>query len=270
MVNLAAPSDLSHGLIASMATTRLINRRSLIKHLGASTSLFAASCDSPLRAFVQNPGARTFGIDVAKWGGEIDWHEVVSKLNPRFVFVQAYHVGKDEVSSYANPRFANYRRALQRLGLLHGAYLRCHPNANAETSIKKFWAVYTPQAGDILPTLDIEEDYDNRCSLPVQKRINQIDKMVQLVSTRTNGQKPMIYTKARVWNELGNPVQFSDCPLWVVDYHSTSEPSLPPTWSKFSFWQYAENLHGNGVEGTYDGDYFNGSEADLGAYVVRK
>ena len=64
----------------------------------------------------KTPGARTFGIDVAKWGGEIDWHEVVSKLNPRFVFVQAFHVGKDEVSSYANPRFANYRRALQRLG----------------------------------------------------------------------------------------------------------------------------------------------------------
>ena len=119
MVNLAAPSeaaDLSHRLIASMATTRLINRRSLIKHLGASTSLFAASCDSPLRHSFKTPGARTFGIDVAKWGGEIDWHEVVSKLNPRFVFVQAFHVGKDEVSSYANPRFANYRRALQRLG----------------------------------------------------------------------------------------------------------------------------------------------------------
>ena len=31
----------------------------------------------------------------------------------------------------------------------------------------------------------------------------------------------MIYTKARVWSELGNPAQFSDCPLWVVDYHST-------------------------------------------------
>jgi hypothetical protein len=55
--------------------------------------------------------------------------------------------------------------------LLHGAYLRCHPNANAETLIKKFLAVYSPQVGDLLPTLDIEEDYDNRCSLPVQKRV---------------------------------------------------------------------------------------------------
>ena len=80
--------------------------------------------------------ARTVGIDVAKWGGEIDWHEVVAKLNPRFVFVQAFHMGEDEASSYANPRFVNYRRALKRLGLLHGAYLRCHPNANAEALIE--------------------------------------------------------------------------------------------------------------------------------------
>jgi lysozyme len=257
-------------LIAPMPTTRFINRRSLIKHLGASASLLAALCGSPLRVFAQNPGTRTFGIDVAKWGGEIDWHAVISRLNPRFIFVQAYHMGKDEASSYANPRFANYRRALQRAGLLHGAYLRCHPNADAETAIKRFWAVYTPQVGDILPTLDIEDDYDNRCTLPVRKRVEQIEKLVQRVSTRISGDKPIIYTKARVWNELGNPAQFADCPLWVVDYHTAAEPTPPPPWSRFSFWQYAENLHGYGVQGTYDGDYFNGTEADLRAYLVRK
>jgi len=205
---------------------------------------------------------------VSKWGAEIDWSVVVSKLNPRFVFVQAYHIGKDEASCYANLRFANYRRALQRLGLLHGAYLRCHPNAGAETSIRRFLSVYTPQAGDLLPTLDIEDDYDNRCSLPVQERINQVERMVQLVSMRLRGLKPMIYTKARVWDELGNPMQFADCPLWVVDYQSTSDPIVPLPWVRFSFWQKAENLHGNGVSGTYDSDYFNGTENDLRAYVL--
>ena len=234
-----------------------------------SASVLAASCVLPSRTFAENSG-RTFGIDVSKWGGEIDWHNVVTKLNPRFVFVQAYHMGKDEASSYANPRFANYKRALQRLRLPHGAYLRCHPDANAETLIKKFWATYTPQAGDILPTLDIEEDYDNRSSLPLERRINQIEKMVQLVSSRIGGQKPMIYTKARVWSELGNPAQFSDCPLWVVDYHSTDEPIIPPSWSRFSFWQYAENLHGSGIQGTYDGNYFNGSDEGLQAFRLKE
>ena len=107
-----------------MATRRLINRRILIKQLGLSGSLLSASQGFLYRAFAQNPATRTFGIDVSKWGGEIDWHDVISTLNPRFVFLQAYHTGKDGASSYANPRFANYRQALQRLGLLHGAYLR--------------------------------------------------------------------------------------------------------------------------------------------------
>ena len=253
-----------------MPTLRSIDRRTLIKQLSVGGSLLAASCGWPFRSFAENPFARTFGIDVSKWGGEIDWLEVVAKLNPRFVFVQAYHVGKSEASSYANPSFANYRRALQRLGVLHGAYLRCHPNAKAETSIRRFWATYTPRAGDILPTLDIEDDYDDRCALPVQKRIDQIEKMVRLVSTRIGGQRPMIYTKARVWSELGNPAQFADCPLWVVDYHAAAEPALPASWTTFSFWQYAQNLTGNGVPGTYDRNYFNGPEADLQAYLVRK
>jgi lysozyme len=136
--------------------------------------------------------------------------------------------------------------------------------------IKKFLAVYTPQVGDILPTLDIEDDYDHRCQLPVQKRIDQIEKMVDLVSSEIGGQKPIIYTKARVWRELGNPPQFADCPLWVVDYHSRGEPSLPKIWSTFTFWQFAENRRGNGVQGTYDSDYFNGTEADLQVYLLRK
>jgi lysozyme len=251
-----------------MPTAHLFNRRSLIKHLVAGGSFMAVLFGSRLQGFAQSPGPRTFGIDISKWGEAIDWNVVTSKLNPRFVLVQAYHMGEDEASCYANPRFASYRRALQRLGLLHGAYLRCHPNASAETSIRRFWAVYTPQAGDILPTLDIEDDYDNRCSMPVQKRTSQIERMVQLISTRLGGRKPMIYTKARVWTELGNPTQFADCPLWVVDYRSTSEPILPLPWPRFSFWQYEENLHGNGVSGTYDSDYFNGAENDLRAYVL--
>ena len=126
-----------------------------------------------------------------------------------------------------------------------------------------------PRAGDILPTLDIEDDYDDRCALSVPMRIDQIEKMVRLVENRIGGQKPMIYTKARVWAELGNPTQFADCPLWVVDYHSATEPTLPAAWTRFSFWQYAQNLSGNGVPGTYDRNYFNGPEADLQAYLLR-
>jgi lysozyme len=236
----------------------LIDRRSVLKRLCASGGLIALNSV----ALAQGDKSRITGIDISKWAGEVDWNGVVSRLAPHFVFVQAYHAGPNRTSSYANPRFAQYRRALQFRGILHGAYMRCHPNADAETLIKEFWAIYRPRSGDIIPTLDIEDDYDSRSGLPAELRIHQIESMVQMVSA-TVGRRPIIYTKARVWSELGNPAQFADCPLWVVDYHSIDNPVLPLPWSRFSFWQFAENLRGNGIQGTYDADYFSGDEATL-------
>ncbi|MGE5304108.1 MAG: GH25 family lysozyme [Alphaproteobacteria bacterium] len=103
--------------------------------------------------------------------------------------------------------------------------------------------------------------------MPAELRIRQIESMVRMVSARV-GRRPIIYTKARVWNDLGNPAQFADCPLWVVDYQSVDNPVLPLPWSKFSFWQFAENLRGNGIQGTYDADYFNGNELALNQHLL--
>jgi lysozyme len=214
---------------------------------------------------------KTFGIDISSWSGAIDWKKVIETLNPRFAFVQAYHVDKDSQSSRANPHFVNYWSALEQLKLARGAYLYCHPRADADASVCNFFSVYQPQVGDILPTLDIEDVYDNGCGVPVKDRIAQIDRMVQLISRRIDGQKPIIYTKARVWKDLGNPTQFSGCPLWVIDYQSDpKEPHLPETWTKYAFWQYQRDLTVEGIQGKYDADYFNGDENAMDAITVKR
>jgi len=215
---------------------------------------------------------RTFGIDISSYSKDIDWTKVSSKLNPRFVFARACHMGEDQAQSYEDTRFVkDYWPALRQLKMPRGAYLFCHPKADAGESIKRFFSAYQPQAGDIVPTLDIEDIYDNDCGVPVKRRIEQIAKMVQLISSRISGQKPMIYTKVRVWNDLGNPKQFSDCPLWVLDYQATpTSPAVPVTWPKFAFWQYAENLKADGIGGDYDPDYFNGTEDTLGTYFIKQ
>ncbi|MGE5304109.1 MAG: twin-arginine translocation signal domain-containing protein [Alphaproteobacteria bacterium] len=124
----------------------LMNRRSVLKRLCASGGLLALSSV----ALAQGDKSRTIGIDISKWAGEIDWNVVASRLAPRFVFLQAYHAGPNRTSSYANPRFTQYRRALQHRGIMHGAYMRCHPNADAKTSIKELWTIYSPRSGDIV------------------------------------------------------------------------------------------------------------------------
>jgi GH25 family lysozyme M1 (1,4-beta-N-acetylmuramidase) len=92
--------------------------------------------------------------------------------------------------------------------------------------------------------------------------------MVQLMSDRLGGRQPMIYTKKRVWDALGNPKDFAECPLWVIDYNSAHDPILPKTWSTFALWQTGENLKMDGIEGDYDPDYFNGGPGDIDAFCL--
>ncbi len=214
---------------------------------------------------------KTFGIDISSYSGKVDWKKITRSLNPRFAFTRAYHMGATKDACYPDSRFDEYWSAFAELKLPRGAYLFCHPAADAQASVDHLFEVYKPRVGDLLPTLDIEDIYDNDCGIPLKTRINQIAAMVGAVSSRIGGQKPMIYTKARVWADLGNPKQFSDCPLWVIDYDPTHKtPALPPAWKSYQFWQYNHDLKIDGIEGDYDPDYFNGSESQLGEYTIKK
>lgn len=214
---------------------------------------------------------QTYGIDISSYSKQIDWAKVVTNLNPRFVLARATHMTGDATDPYEDTLFSNYWSAMAAHGLLRGAYAFCHPLADAKATTDKFFDVYKPQPGDLVPALDIEDIWDNSCPVPVQARIGLIKTMVDAVSSRIGGQKPMIYTKTRVWNDLGNPAQFANCPLWILNYQTMPTAlNMPPTWPAFAFWQYAQNLLVDGIEGDYDPNLFNGPEADLKKYVIQK
>jgi GH25 family lysozyme M1 (1,4-beta-N-acetylmuramidase) len=151
---------------------------------------------------------------------QIDWAKVITNLNPRFVLARATHMTGDATDPYEDTLFSSYWAALAAHGLLRGAYVFCHPLADAKATTDRFFDVYKPQPGDLVPALDIEDIWDNSSTVPVQARIGLIKTMVDAVSSCIGGQKPMIYTKTRVWNDLGNPAQFANCPLWILNYQT--------------------------------------------------
>jgi lysozyme len=219
---------------------------------------------------------RTFGIDISsdlEPPNHIDWRKVILGLDPKFVLARAFHVGADAATTTKDGLFASeYWPALAQLNMPRGAYLFCHPVADPGNAITNFFDQYTPQRGDLLPTLDIEDIWDNSINhlVPLTQRLSKIDAMVRAVAAKIGGQMPMIYTKARVWNDLGNPTQFSGCPLWVMDYQTNpTQPTLPASWPNYAFWQYAENLKVDGIEKDYDPDIFNGPVSGLDAYRIR-
>ncbi len=220
---------------------------------------------------------QTFGIDISRYSGQVDWTKVVANVNPRFVFVCAAYVEADKtnpkkIDANADPMFPIYWPDLLPLKIPRGAYVLCHPLADPAVTTDTFFKAYTPQPGDLLPTLDIEDIWDNSCGLSAPARISLIQTMVDSISKRINGQKPLIYTKTRVWNDLTNPMQFASCPLWIMNYETMPTPlNLPPTWQTFAFWQYAQNvdIQNIGID-DYDPDLFNGSEAELKNFTIQK
>jgi len=223
---------------------------------------------------------QTFGIDISSYSLNIDWKRVTESLNPRFVFVRASYMKERAKANPGDPSvadpnsdslFTEYWKALAPLKIARGAYVFCHPWGDPDVTTRQFFSDYTPQAGDLLPTIDIEDVWDSSCGVPQTTRIALIKSLVDNVAKRVGGQKPIIYTKTRVWTDLGNPKQFSDCPLWILNYQALpSGQNMPSAWQKLTFWQYAENLKVDGVGGDYDPDLFNGAETDLKSYCIQK
>jgi lysozyme len=214
---------------------------------------------------------QTFGIDISSYSEDINWQKLVALINPRFVFARAYRAGPSADQSYADKRFGDYWQQLGQQDILRGAYLFCDPHADPAGSIKKFFSVYAPKRGDLVPTLDIEDNWDGGSGIPVRQRVAQIDEMVKLVAQEIGGQKPIIYTKKRVWDELGNPNKFAGCPLWVLNYFTIpTQHNIPQAWNTFTFWQYAENVKYDGIfGGDYDLNLFNGFENELKSVTIQ-
>jgi lysozyme len=212
-----------------------------------------------------------FGIDISSNSLTIDWATTVSVLNPRFVYVRAYHAGVPPDSSYADPNFQTYWNELEALHLPRGAYIRCNPHLNPQDMLDAFFSTYKPEPGDLLPSIDIEDEWDNDSELSAQQRVVSIAQLLQGVAARIDGQMPLLYTKQRVWNDLANPTQFAAYPLWVQDYVNAppASPVLPVAWRKYAFWQYEQNKQAGGIA-DYDSDLFNGLEIDLKNYTIQK
>jgi lysozyme len=214
-------------------------------------------------------GILTFGIDVSHYSKTIDWNKVIAQ-NVHFAFAKATElfIKNRKVVKYKDPKFDTYWPDLGGTQIKRGAFHFCQPGMDPDDSMAFFFSVYAPKAGDILPTLDVEDQYADDTSVSRRAKVDQIGKMVDLVSAKLNGRKPIIYTKQRVWTALGNPGDFGGCLLWVIDYNHNPQPKLPQSWATFTFWQTDENKKMSGIAGDYDPDFFNGRPEDIAACCI--
>ncbi len=190
------------------------------------------------------------GIDVSHYQGTIDWGQVQS-VGTQFAFIKAL-----EGITSTDPEFQTNWKGAKAAGLTCGAYHFYLPGDDPEQQAEAFLSIYQPSPGDLPPVLDIETTNQQSTSVVVQG----IQAWLSAVEAKV-GVLPILYTDPSFWKSLGTG-QFGGYPLWIADY-GVSTPTLPAGWTGWTFWQYSESGSVEGVSGTVDLDYFQGSLADL-------
>jgi lysozyme len=197
----------------------------------------------------------TYGIDVSRFQGDIDW-DMVAGSDVKFAFIQISRSLTDIDAKFPY----NWRRAKE-VGILRGAYQRFHPGEDVLGQADLFLGKLGPyQAGDLPPVLDVE-DADGLTASQIAAKVRQWVEYVE----QELGVRPIIYTNFYFWRDKVGGADFADYPLWIANYGSSC-PLVPGAWSDWTIHQYSSTAKVPGISAnTCDVNKFNGTLAELQA-----
>ncbi len=230
-----------------------------------AASLTALACGAPASSgdtgtqddalSVCATGTTLKGIDVSYYQAEIDWTAVRS-AGHSFAFIRV-----SDGTQFDDPRFEGNWAGARAAGLVRGAYQYFRPSedpvAQANLLLQKMG---TLEPGDLPPVLDVEVT-EGVSALHVQAKVH---KWLETVEAAT-GRHPMVYTMAGMSGSVGST--FSGYPLWVANW-GASCPRMPTSWAHWKFWQTSDKGRVAGIHEKVDLDVFNGTMADLQAFIV--
>jgi lysozyme len=195
------------------------------------------------------------GIDVSYAQGAIDWAGV-SETEIAFAYVKA-----TEGISINDEQFSRNWSTSKARGIPRGAYHFFHFNDDPVSQANFFLAAANPQAGDLLPAVDVEVT-DGMSNL--MQLIQRLRAFISTVEQAISGRRMMIYTGWDFWNtSLAGSDAFSGHPLWIAEYNTDPAPSLPDGWTNWSIWQHQSNGSVSGINGDVNLDVLNGATSDL-------
>ena len=158
-------------------------------------------------------------------------------------------------TGWTDSTYAARQQQAEAAGLWWGAY-HFGTNADGAAQAQFFLSKVNPGPTDLL-ALDFEENPQS------QMTIAQAEQFVTEVFNQT-GRYPGFYSDALAGKMLGSSVSavLANCWFWRAQYGNAA-PSVPPTWSTWTMWQYTESGSVPGIGGACDRDTFNGSVAGL-------
>jgi len=203
-------------------------------------------------------GSTIKGVDVSHFDGTVDWG-AAKRDGITFAIIKA-----TEGTSFVDNHFASNWTNTRANGIVHGAYHFFRPKSDPVAQADFFVGVAgSPKSGELPPVIDLEVT-DGLTAAQVAAGARMFLQRVQ----QKTGRVPMIYTSVRVFNSLlGGPAGFKPFPLWVANWNVRC-PNIPnPPWTRWTFWQSSATGTVAGFSDPVDVDNFNGTSADLMAFV---
>ena len=201
-------------------------------------------------ASLWNPSYSIFGADTSVWSLEVDFDQYRA-AGATFVIIKALH------GSVFDPYFSrNYTRA-RAAGVRISTYQLLVPESERpiKEQVRAYADLLRDYPHDFAPWLDYEGDVGAR----------DLIRFVDLFQ-QTSGRRIGLYSTFARLNDAAPPLpeHFSSLKLWIAQY-STSFPAVPRPFNNWDFWQFTENMPGDGFGFPPDGErqvdmnYFNGS-----------
>lgn len=196
------------------------------------------------------------GIDIAKYQGNIDWHQVKAS-GIGFAFIKATE-GTDRLDD----RFQANWAAAKAAGIPRGAYHFNYWCSPMRTQFEWFRR-HVPRDPDAMPpVLDLEwNTHSPTCPRRVSRARAQaeIREFVRLAEA-WYGKRPILYTDIRFYRDVLSDGSFSQYPLWVRATKRLPHEIYPGR--KWAFWQHSDRARVPGIKGRVDKNAFAGSHRD--------
>lgn len=197
------------------------------------------------------------GLDVSNWQGRYSWSGAV-KAMPGLAFGihrATQGLGAAGTNSPDPDAVWNHQK-IREAGLRRGAYHFLDPWLDGAAQARYFVG-----ALDRMGLVDHDMlwlDNETPGSSPQAVATCATAFMGELAKLRPHNPRG-VYTYINFANE-GNCAGLEHCALWLA-YPSASAPKPPPPWVRWSFWQW-------GLRNGIDADAFNGTVADLDAWIA--
>lgn len=235
----------------------------------AAVALLATACvdaeDSDVKETEQAVTGQTCpdgdtieGIDVSEYQGSVDWAAV--KASGR-----VFGIARINVGDHADPYFQDNWNGMRAAGVIRGAYQYYKPSFDAVQQANLVVSTVGVLGPDDLPAMLDIEILDGVAPATV---VAKMQTWLEIVEAGT-GKRPLIYTGAYFWDDNIASTAFADYPL-VIPWYGTNCPGVPDAWDGpgWRFHQYSETGTVPGVSSNpTDLDHFNGTEADLRAFI---